>query len=53
MLIVRPNTRSYEVYSKEILDVVNSASDFEFKLSERAPCDGDEILVGASRVKGT
>ena len=36
-----------------VVETVNSASHFEFKLSERAPCDGDEILVGASRVKGT
>ena len=45
--------KTHELRNCTIVYVVNSASDFEFNLSERAPCDGDEILVGASRVKGT
>ena len=36
-----------------IVDAVNSASHFEFKLNKRGPCNGDKNLGEASRVKGT
>ena len=35
-----------------IVDVVNSASDFEFKLNKRALWDGDKILRGARKKRG-